>query len=184
MRILKKISFFFSIRKIIITCIGAAISTIIVFGLQSYLNPEPKRIDSHFYKCETSDAVIYMGELINTQAGHAKDLILCGVFSDGIIDFSVNAKSETKIEYNKPKGTVFANIKRLSSGGDKCTFNIITAKNTDVKESFTISWGDKGKELLKVQTCDEKIQRGIDIGSKLSKQSHKARQTVVERNDN
>jgi hypothetical protein len=83
----------------------------------------------------------------------------------------------------KPRGTARLYIQRLPSHS-KFTFYIIAAKNTDINEPFTISWGDKGKALLKLQTCDDKTQKGIDIGSQLSKLARKARQTVVKRNDN
>ncbi|MBI4619905.1 MAG: hypothetical protein HY739_07065 [Desulfobacterales bacterium] len=166
----------------IFTIIGV-IAGIAALGLPIILNPEPKTIDSYFSKCESSEGVIYLGELRNTEAGHAKDLKLSGALNAEIIDFQASLNNDEKKEYNKPRGTARLYIQRLPSGS-KSTFYIIAAQNTDINEPFTLSWGDKGKALLKLQTCDEKTQKGIDIGSQLSKLARKARQTVVKRNDN
>ena len=165
----------------IVLPIAAMVTNITLSHLQR--DPEPKTINYCFYKCEVSDAVIYMGKIKNIEAGHAENFELSGVLNTEVIDFTTDLNGEAKITYNKPRGTVLLKIPILRSSRE-FTFNIVTVKNSDIKNSFNVSWGHKGMEPLKLQPCDEKIKMGIDIGNKLSKLSQKARQTVVDRNDN
>jgi len=169
----------------IIIAISLAIAGIVTNVILSNLkkDPEPKTINSCFYKCEVSDATIYMGKIKNVEEGHIEDLRLSGVLNSEIIDFTTDSDNEATISYNKPRVSVLLRIPRMTFGNEY-NFNIITFKNSDIKKPFIISWGHKGMTSLKLQPCDEKIKMGLDMGSKLSKLSHKARQTVIDRNDN
>jgi hypothetical protein len=91
------------LKTIALICsILGGIAAIAALALPSILNPEPKTIDSDFSKCESSEAVIYLGELRNAEAGHAKDLKLSGALNAEVIDFQTSLNNDEKKEYNKP----------------------------------------------------------------------------------
>jgi hypothetical protein len=165
-----------------------AVVAILTMPLGTYLHfhppsDEPESLEASFFECETSGLIIYIGEVKNISEGHAKNVTLAGVLNTEIIDFTTNINDEVKPIFNKPsRGDVRLKIEKLDVGGE-FQFNILAEKNTIVIKEFTASWGEKGVTKLKLQQCDKKMQLGVDALS-LSKLSGKARQKVLDRNDN
>lgn len=146
-----------------------------------FLNPD---IKCNYSRCQRPELVIYTGELKNKGKSHATDLILTGKFSSKIYDFTVNFNDAFIKKKTNNEREISLSLSRLPSD-DICTFYIIfTDKGCEVTKPLMLRWGDRGNAKLAITECDEKIQRGIDIGSNLNKMVYKERQRIIKKNDN